>query len=285
MAFNTMTQAAQAWELGSLHRQPMHKTATPTLTGAGYWGDLSMAAGMPKYNAYVGNQYEFTPMLGTSNFGINTGGSGTKYLSRMMIGGSGVGNTMFPANIVLADYVGFWPLVDMDSTDYQEFITVEAIPRYSSGLRLMIVCTTPQNTATPIQGKLEYLNQDGIHNTANFYVQAANVGQINNYCTNIAGASGASPFVQLAPGDHSVTGVLGVTLFNSCGGFAAFVLVKPLASVHVPDSITPVELDFPIHRPPMPKLLDGAYFNIIYSPVSGGTVSGIVRGMFNFIRS
>lgn len=250
-----------------------------------------MAAGTPKYNAYVGNQYEFTAMTGSSNFGINTGGTGDKFLSRMSLGGSGVANSAFPANVILCDYVGFYPLVDLDSTDYQAFINnsddplVDAVPRYTEGLQLMVVCTTPQNTATPVRGQILYEDSTGAQNTANFYVQAANVGQINNFATAVAGASGGNPFVNLGPDDYDVQKVLGVTMFNSCGGFAAFVLVRPLTEVTIPDIITPYEIDFPIHKPPAPEILSGAYLNMIFQPTLVGTASGIIRGAFAFIRS
>lgn len=285
MGFSNYSQMANSWDSGKVWRQHIHKTATPIVTGVGYWGDMSMAAGTPKYNAYVGNQYEFTPMVGTSNFGINTGGPGNKYISRMALGGSGAANSAFPANVIIADYAGFYPLVDMDSTDYQEFDnSVSPVPRHTSGLKLMIVCTTPQNTASPIQGQINYTNSLGMTNVANFYAQGANVGQINNFATVAAGNTGASPFVNLGPGCYDVQTVQGVTMFNSCGGFAAFVLVKPLCEVTVPDIITPYEIDFPIQKPPAPEVLSGAYLNMIYQPTSTGTATGIIRGSFAFIR-
>ena len=291
MGFDSYTSMANSWDAGRVWRQHIHKTATPVVTGVGYWADLSMAAGTPKYNAYVGNQYEFTAMTGSSNFGINTGGTGTKYLSRMSLGGSGAANSAFPANVILCDYAGFYPLVDLDSTDYQEFINhsddplVDEVPRHTSGLKLMVVCTTPQGTPSPIQGQIVYQNSSGNTNVANFYVQAANVGQINNFATITAGVTGSSPFVNLGPGCFDVQKVLGVTMFNSCGGFAAFVLVKPLVEVTVPDIITPYEIDFPIHKPPAPEILSGAYLNMIYQPTSVGTATGIIRGAFAFVRS
>jgi hypothetical protein len=224
-------------------------------------------------------------MVGASNFGINTGMTGEKFITRLSMGGSGVNNSAFPASLIFADYAGFYPLVDMDSTDYQEFDNTAAVPRHTGGLRLMVVCTTPQNTATPIQGQVAYLNSEGRENLANFYVQAANVGQINNYSTNVAGVSGSNPFVTLGPGDSDIHRIRGVTMFNSAGGFAAFVLVKPLFQFIVPDIITTHEMDFPINKPPAIDVADGAYVNILYCPTAAGTATGIVRGCVSFTRS
>lgn len=285
MTFRSPTEMANSWQNGLHWMQPIHKTATPLLTAAGYWGDLSMAAGTPKYNAYVGNQYEFTPMVGNSNFGINTGGgSNNRYISRLMMGGSGVASTAFPANIIIADYAGFYPLVDMDSTDQQDMDNTAAVPRYTSGLRLMCVCTTPQTAPSPIQCTVTYLNQVGATSQVSFFVQAANVGQINCFHNNTAGVVSASPLVPLAPGDYCVTRLVSVTNQNSAGGFCAFALVKTLCGLHIPDIITPVEIDLLMHRSPVPEVQPGSYLNIIYQPVTGGTVSGIVRGQIDFIR-
>jgi len=285
MGFSTYSEMASAWNAGQKHQQHIHKTATPILTGAGYWGDMSMAAGTPKYNAYVGNQYEFTPMVGASNFGINTGMSGEKFLTRLNISGSGVANTAFPANVIVCDYAGFYPLVDMDDTDYQEFINVADVPRHTEGLRLMIVCTTPQTAATPIQGTIVYQDSAGVEHASKFFAQLANVGAINNFATNVAGVSSSNPFVTLGPGSFDVQRVLGVTMSNSAGGFCAFVLVKPLVEFIVPDIITPHEMDFPIHKPPAVEVAEGAYLNMLFCPVSAGTASGSVRGCFSFVRS
>lgn len=337
MAFNSIAEMASAWEQGRLWQQSIHKTGTPLLPAVGYWGDLSMAAGMPKYNAYVGGQAEFTPMYGTSNFGIYTGGGthyawdaattyasgarvlidstqnlyvslqannigkdpvsepswwsyvgkGNKWISRMMFGGSGVTNSMFPANVMLLDYVGFYPLIDLDNTDPQDFDNTLPPPRYNDGsLQVMVVCTTPQSALSPQQCLMTFINQAGNEDVASFYVQAANIGQINVVSANITGiTAAAAPFVPLGPRSSGVRRILSIQMMNSAGGFAAFVLVKPLTQVHVPEIVTPVELDLVIHRQPVPEVKHGAYLNMIYSPCSAGTVSGIVRGQIDFIRS
>lgn len=285
MGFGSYAEMASAWNSGQKHQQHIHKTATPIIAGAGYWGDMSMAAGTPKYNAYVGNQYEFTPMVGASNFGINTGMDGDKFITRFAMGGSGVASSAFPANLVVCDYVGFYPLIDMDSTDYQEMDNTAEVPRHDEGLRLMVVCTTPQTTLSPVKGAVVYQDSRGVENVATFYVQAANVGQINNFSTNVSGVSGSNPFVTIGSGSYDIQRVVGVTMFGSAGGFAALVLVKPLFNFIVPDIITTHEMDFPIHKPPAIEVLSGAYLNLLYCPISAGTVSGVVRGCASFVRS
>ena len=72
MGFKSLAEFASSWVEGRLWQQPLHKSGTPVLPAVGYWMDLSMAGGMPKYNAYVGDQNTFTSMVGASNFGINT---------------------------------------------------------------------------------------------------------------------------------------------------------------------------------------------------------------------
>lgn len=286
MPFNSIFDMADSWDAGRVWRQHWHKTASPLTTGSGYWMDLSMAAGTPKYNAYVGAQLEYTPMVGTSNFGINTGKGGDAYITRYTVGGGGVANTALPANMLLLDYAGFYPLVDMDNTDYQQLDnTYWTQGRWADGYRCMVVTTTPQTAASPIQVLLDYIDVDGKANTASFYVyNTPAAGCINTFSSVTGGVGNFAPFVPLGPGSKNIARLVGVTLMNSAGGFCAFVLVHPIIEAVVPDSVTPYELEFPRNGVP-PFVPNGAYVNHILCPMSGGTASGITRGHIAFVRS
>jgi hypothetical protein len=89
---------AQSWNNNQVWRQHWHKTASPVTTGSGFWLDLSMAAGTPKYNPYVGDALAYTPLVGGSNNGINAGLGGDSYITRYNLGGGGQGNGIWPAS-------------------------------------------------------------------------------------------------------------------------------------------------------------------------------------------
>lgn len=284
MGFGNVASMADYWETGKVWRQNWHKLASPITSGSGFLMDLSMAAGTPKYNAYVGNQQEFTPMVGASNFGINAGAGGDKWIGRYNINGAGVANTSLPANVMLLDYVGFYPLVDMDNTDYQDLDNATYTSRYASGLRCMVVTTTPQIAVSPIRVLLDYIDSKGVAATASFFVAATpSTGCINCFSSAVAGVGSFSPFVPLGVGTIDMQRLVGVTMLGSAGGFCAFVLVRPVLECVVYDSITPSELEFP-RNGPMPYVPTGAYLNHIFCPVSGGTVSGVTRGTIAFVK-
>jgi hypothetical protein len=285
MTILSVGDLAQSWNNNQVWRQHWHKTASPTVTGSGFWLDLSMAAGTPKYNPYVGNALEFTPLVGASNNGINCGLGGDAYILRYAIGGGGVGSGIWPGNAMLLDYVGFYPLVDMDSTDVQVMDNVNYASRYTSGMRLMVVTTIPQTTLAPTEVRMLYEGSNGVQAVARFWINAINVaGNINVFSSATGATSGfACPLVPLVFGTLDVQRVINIEVTNSSGGFCALVLVKPILEAPVYDTVTTYELDLPRNRIP-PFVPNGAYLNHIVCAASTGTVTGISRGHIVFAR-
>lgn len=258
----------------------MHKTGSPILPSAGWWGDLSMAAGTPKYNAYVGAQAEGTPLVGSGNFGLYHGGNvgpSTKHINRMYLKTQSA--TFAPAVFVLCDYLYFYPLIDCDSTDQQDMDnTVSALPRFDDGedINLMVVTTTPQTAAA--QCTISYTNQDGVGGrVSQFYLQGpSNVGNINTFASpSVVGS--ANPFVPLANGDTGVRSVQSFTMASSAGGFVALVMVKPLATMQIREQNTVCEYFFMKHKPSLPRIYDGAFLNFIFS-AGTAAISSVIRG-------
>jgi hypothetical protein len=245
-----------------------------------------MAAGTPKYNPYVGDALAYTPLVGASNNGINAGLGGDSYIVRYALGGGGTGSGIWPGNAMLLDYCGFYPLVDMDSTDPQIFDNTNWTSRYTSGMRLMVVTTIPQTAPSPTQVSLQYVDSNGVSAAVNFWINAMNVaGSLNVFSSSVGSGSGfCCPFVPLAYGTLDVKQIISVQVANSSGGFCAFVLVKPIMEVTAYDTITTYEIDLPRNKVP-PYVPNGAYLNHIVNPITNGTASGITRGHIVFARS
>jgi hypothetical protein len=285
MTISGVNVLANSWDSNKVWRQHWHKTANPVSGASGLWVDLSMAAGTPKYNPYVGNQLEFTPLIGGSNNGINAGLGGDSYIVRYNIAGGGTASAIWPGSALLLDYVGFYPLVDMDNTDPQVFDNTSYASRYSEGLRLMVVTTIPQTTPSPTQVQVEYVGSNNATTVVNFWINATpNAGCINSFSSPTAASSGfMTPFVPLGVGTIDIKQVNNVTVFSSSGGFCAFVLVKPICEAVAFDTITPYEIEFPRHKVP-PLVPSQAYLNHIVCPISGGTATGTTRGHIVFAR-
>lgn len=286
MAFRSVGDFATAWDNNTVWRQHWHKVASPTTPSSGFWVDLSMAAGTPKYNPYVGDALTYTPLVGASNNGINAGVGGDSYIVRYAVGGGGAASQIWPGNAMLMDYCGFYPLVDMDSTDPQTFDNTNWSSRYESGMRLMVVTTIPQTAPSATQVILNYVGSNNVATTVNFWINASSItGALNSYSSAVGATSGfACPFVPLGYGTFDVKELTSVQVNNSSGGFCAFVLVKPVLEVPVYDTITTYELDLPRNRVP-PYVPNGAYLNHIVGTMINGTASGVSRGHIVFARS
>lgn len=279
MGFNRVVDFAKSFEEGRMWQSFIHKSGSPILPAAGWWGDLSMAAGIPKYNAYVGTQLEGTPLSGVGNTGIYVGqpvSPMTKHINRIYLKTSGA--TFAPAIFILCDYVFFYPLVDMDSTDLQEFDNItSALPRHTDGknLKVMLVSTVPQ-TAT-VSCIVTYTNQNGVEGRISTFnlVASSNVGCINNFGGTVAGS--ARPFIPLASGDYGVRKVDSLLMSGSAGGFCAVVMIKQLATMIIREQHTVAEHFFLKHKPSVPTITDGAYLNFIFSSGVAAT-SSLVRG-------
>lgn len=257
----------------------MHKTGSPILPAAGWWADLSMGAGTPKYNAYVGSQATGTPIVGSGNSGLYAGENvapKTKHLNRMYLKTTSA--TFAPAAFILCDYIYFYPLIDMDSTDLQMLDSSAPVPRNARNLdtNMMLVTSVPQTgnaTAT-----ITYTNQDGVpgRTTSCKIIGPSNVGNINVF--GAAGVVGsANPFIPFASGDYGVQSIDSIVLDASAGGFATLVMVEPLATILIREQNTVCEHFFTKHKPSAPKIADGAYLNFLFSSGVAAT-SSVVRG-------
>lgn len=286
MGFPRVVDLANDYEgNGEYWTQFFHKTGSPILPAAGWWADLSMAAGTPKYNAYVGVQNEGTPFIGTGNNGIFLGptpASGlTKHISRVDIQSASA--TLAPAWFMLCDYLYSYPLTDMDNTDVVAMDnTVAPVPRYADGLGVyaMLVTTTPQTAVAPCT--ITYTNSDGVTGkTSTIYTAISNTGCIQGSQAASGATRAMSPWIPLASGDKGIRVIESVQMGSPAGGFCAVVLVKPLANIQLREQNTVAEIDYFTQRPSLPRVYDGAYLNFVFT--SGATaVSSVIRGSVDF---
>lgn len=289
MGFRNISTFGNAGEVyGREHYSFFHKTGSPVLLSAGNWADLSMAPGTPKYNAYVGSQYEGTPLVGAGNFGVYTGPTPadgmTKHLAEWSVQTPGV--TFAPATFWLCDFLYFYPLLDMDSTDVQELDnTVTQVPRYAdgAGVRAILVSSVAQTAVASCV--MSYQNQDGVDGRiSTVYVSSANAGMLQCSVAPSGAVSGCTPFLPLAVGDTGIRKVNTVTVGTSAGGFCHLVLVRPLACIQLREQNTTAEISYLVHRHTLPKILDGACLNFLFGSAAVAT-SSIIRGHLKFIWS
>ena len=258
-----------------------HKTSGPTGFGAGRWADMSMGAGIPKYNAYVGSQTTATVLTNSGNDGIYLGPfetGTTKWLHSVQLVSSVA--TLAPSTWMLCDYLMFYPLVDGDNTDQQDMDNTATLPRYSGG-NVMLVCTTPTSAdATVTMG---YTNSEGVSGKTTTFTLSSSAQTGCILCAHNATAGSRSPFVPLANGDNGVKSIEYITLTTGAGGFFAAVIVKPITQIILRENNVTTEMSSLLHRGALPEIKAGAYLNWIYSPQGAAQNAFPLRGHLQYV--
>lgn len=274
----------QSWE--SSWRKVPALASTQTI-----WSDLSSSPGNPKPNYYVGAERRSTKMGGsnpddaylTATEGIYHGGNvapATKHLHKFLIGSAGAG--VSPAKFYLLDYLLFYPLVDMDSTDEQQLSNTVTLPRYSdgSGVQAFLVATNPYIGGAGFV--LNYTNSDGVSGRQSMVEVSNTATFIGTLLHSGTASTSGGPFIRLAPGDRGIRSVQSITFLAPNGGLAALVLAKPLAVMMTNETTAYAEWDFLTMKPTLPRILDGAYLNLLVCP-NGSMASVPINGTMTVI--
>src|SRR5574343_131369 len=254
-------------------------------TTAGYWADLSMSAGNPVPNYYVGDERVATIPTTWYKKGIWTGGSVSpykKYLHKICILGTAA--AVAPAPFILCDYLLYYPLIDMDNMDEQTMDnTLNSLPRYTTGhgVQAFLVASNPY-----VGGQnffIKYTNQDGVSdriskltmtNTSTF------IGTIVN--SHTLGTNQYGCFIQLQQPDTGIRSVQSITFLGPNGGLGVLVLVRPIATIMTRESTAWAEFDFIKDKPSLPRIYDNAYLNFLVMP--SATIASVpVIGEATFI--
>lgn len=242
----------------------------------GIWSDLSSSPGTPKPNYYVGAELTATALSG--NDGLFHGGNvapATKHLHKIVAQSASAGHA--PAEYKLLDYLLFYPLIDMDSTDPQTMVNTVTLPRYADGIGVeaMLVATNPYLGGAVFS--ITYVDADDA--TVTSCVGVSNLATLIGTVVH-SGAptvAGGGTFIRRRAGCRGIKRVVSITFLAPNGGLAALVLVKPLATFMTNEIGTPCEYDFATQKPSLPRILDGAYLGMIgtsgsswaAAPVSG----------------
>ncbi len=280
-----------AYEAGRYKVASWRKAPTQT-TATGIWFDLSMSPGNPVPNYYAAAPLAWTPLRQSTDYGLPHGGNvspATKYLHKFLISPSAVA-TLAPATVMLLDYVGYYPFIDMADTIP---LGATTLPRYTDGAGLKIMAV---EVAAQVGGVasfyINYTNSSGVAgrqtSTCFCNTQVVN-GTLINTGPTMGATYNASPFIPLQAGDTGVRSIESITWLTSDVGLVTLVLVKPLATIAlepISNSIySPKEVDFAIQNAgKMPVIPDDAYLNMICLPtgtLAGGQYYGTVETIWS----
>lgn len=282
--FRSVRAYVEAYDAGQSKFSSWRKSPSQTTT-AGVWFDLSMSPGNPNPNYYASAPGVAAVLNGGE--GIFHGAAvspGTKRLKNLMALTTVA--TALPLNMILCDYLMYYPFLDMGTNDDQALDNNISLPRYADGdgVAAMAVMTNPQVTGGATFN-FDYTDQDGNSKTSTTVTcgTATAIGSLIN--TMPATANASAHFIPLADGS---TGIRSINTFRMVAGsdvgLICLVLVKPLAEMMIRGIDAPTEVDYLVNGVQLPEIKDGAYLNFICRP--GGTLAATpIHGTAEFIWS
>lgn len=283
--FRNVAEYVAAYDAGNVKLSTWRKSPSQATT-AGVWFDLSMSPGNPIPNYYASSPYISATLNG--NEGIFHGAAVSPSTKRIKsLTALTAVATALPMNMVLCDYLLYYPFLDMGTNDDQPMTNSVSLPRYTDGkgVQAIAVMTNPQVTGGATFN-FDYTNQNGTSGRTSGTVTcntATAIGGLINTTTATAGAS--SPFIPLQGND---TGIQSIQTFRMVAGsdvgLICLVLVKPLARLLIRGIDAPTEVDFLVNAPSLPEVKDGAYLNYLAFP-NGSLAATPIHGIAEFIWS
>ena len=281
--FRSVKKYAEALDAGRSFTGHFRKSFAATAPG---WNDYSTHGGGPPANYYASDPLTAATLTGSRGFYHGEDKApAAKYLTRLSyVSNSGA----IQYTMHLCDYLLYYPFVDCDDTVAQEMTNTVTLPRYTDGEGVMVFAVS--HTAHTPSGSgafvFEYVNQDGDTKTSPTNLCSTSTaspitaGSLIRSCALLGANYG--PWCYLANGDRGVRQINSVTFTVGNGGLAAFVLVKPLATLIVREANVQTEIEMVTTGNPPKRIYDGAYLNFIGSAATALT-SSVASGTLDFI--
>ncbi len=285
MPIQSLSDLNSAYAEGRWHTQRFTKNAGTA--HALQWADPTFASGQPAYDAHVGAALAFTPTIAQKNDsiwfpGVDAGQHRYLHSTTMWSGQSTYNGA---ASVVLFDLLGYYPLIDGDSTDPQAMDNSQTLPRYANGegVGLVIVNHVAPATAAGL-AVLEYTDSDGNAKTITRGIPWNGQNLVCSGVRNTASTDTGPVTVSLASGSRGIRSLDSITYTVPPGGLHCAYLVKILGSMTLGDNLVTAEKDFFLqHGCRMPRIHDGAWLGWFDRIGSGTSRTVAWFGNFNFV--
>lgn len=293
MGFSTIRAVADADDEGRVWITSFRKAVASAATTTNAWIDYTYFAGSPTANFYASEPLvsaEVDPARGIYVPSVLPATQHFRSLMLMTAASSATSTTNGRQEIMLADYLLYYPFIDTDAVGEQQDLTNSVtLPRYATSGGLVIAVA--QSAASTLgQFTMSYTNQDGTPgrtslNTFTFAV--AGGGQVVS--ASGAGAS-YSPFIALQAGDTAVRSIESVTFTAPGGGLMALVIVKPIVKTSATQECrrttsgnlesygSATELMSIVHEARAARIYDGAVLGFFGAGYAGSLASSFLVG-------
>lgn len=282
MGFGSTSALADAYLNGATCFAHFRKVPSQAST-AGFWADLTMAAGQPVPNFYANAPYESAIL--SPRYGFYTGQNVsplTKHIFRFNLC-TPTANAV-PSTWILCDYLLYYPFIDLTVGDPQGLTQVATLPRYATGEGVYAFLVSQQAPGGSGTFSYDYVNSQG--NPQSLSGVALNT-TVNVSALLTSGPANASsgPFLPMVAGDKGIRSITSITFTTpSAAGLGALVLVKPLMTFTLLDITAATEIS-PVERLTLPKVEDGCVLGLIgesiTGSIAGATFSGWLETVWN----
>jgi hypothetical protein len=268
MTLANVKQMVDAELEGRVRRYAWRKTPSQVTT-AGLWFDLSMSPGNPPpkywFDAPPGVAKTISQSADGGIFhGANVSPQ-TQYLRLMTSLTTTV--TALPMNMVVCDYLLYYPSCDDSTTDPQVFDNSVTLPRYTDGKGVQVIAVSVAGRTGGQSFNFSYTNSDGVSGRTSQTVVQNTASAIGTILTgSIASNISAVPFIGLQDGDSGVRSIESVTMLGADVGLFTLILVKPLAQTQIKEITAPYEKDFFLLTGDCPEVKDDAYLSMLCLP-------------------
>ena len=273
----TVRDSVKSIEEGRFWDCYFHRITGGVALTAGCWYDTSMLAGHFGANPYVGDMLKAT-RLNYKNIGNLWHGENVspmrKYLFSLSL--MGTTTTAYPSQLILCDYLMFYPLINLDSTDEQLFDNTVTLPRYQDGIGVKaFLVVTIEAGPSQVGMAMSYVNQNGEEKTVPYTLQLRPSSIVTQIPHTGTFADQYGPFIPLAQGDSGIQRVLSVTLDAGMGaGYATLILCRPLISIPYYHYFAVTEYNNLIDKMNTVEIADEAYLGFLLfagAAVAAGT--------------
>jgi hypothetical protein len=277
--FRTIGEVVDAELSGNVRNYIWRKTPSQATT-SGIWFDLSMSPGMPVPKYW----FDAAPLTAKAIYQSTDGGffhgpnvsPSEKFLRSITTQANA--STALPMNVILCDYLLYYPTIDDGTTDEQIMDNTVTLPRYTDGDGVQMIAVTTGARTGGQTFTVKYTNQDGVTGRVSQLVTqntATTLGSITT--SNTTATNGASAYIPLQDGDSGVRAVESVTMTNVDTGIFSIILVKPLVQHCFREITVPYEKDFLIPTSDLIRIYDDAFLNFLCLPL-GSLAATTLRG-------
>lgn len=276
--FKSIGQVVDAELNGSTRNYIWRKTPSQT-TITGLWFDTSMSPGMPPPQYYIGAILTATQLKQSVDGGLYHGPSvspSEKFLRGITTQANVT--TALPMNVILCDYLLFYPFIDEGTTDAQTMTNTLTLPRYTDGKGVQVMAIQTNAGTGGQQFFFTYTNSDGVAGRTSQTVTMNTSTVVGNVIgSNRATNNASNPFIGLQNGDSGVRSIESVTMLGIDTGLFSLVLVKPLVQTCFREITVPYEKDFLIPTSDVIRIYDDAFLGFLALPL-GSLAATVLRG-------